>query len=297
MRRSIPMVLTTALAITAWQILAALPAGSAQNPPGCQGNNPALNVSRDKTLVRNGDVLTYRVEVSNVSTPVSSACDISDATVTLTLPAPDGTPTGQRVVLRTGLDLPAESGLQGFDPIPWTVALNPGVVDAVVKAEVAGVLHDTPATDHSASVTKTLGTDVTTPATVLTVTSNITSGQAPLPVVYTYTERNTGDTPIAGVMPVDSGCSPIVFTGGDNNGNSILDKGETWTFTCSRSLTTAGTYTSHVVIKGQDARDGRPVPDEEASATVTVSGPPPPEVLAEVTTPSAQPPAVLPRTL
>ena len=73
MRRSIPMVAATALAITVWQVLAALPAGSAQNPPGCQGNNPALNVSRDRTLVRNGDVLTYRVEVSNVSTPASSA--------------------------------------------------------------------------------------------------------------------------------------------------------------------------------------------------------------------------------
>ncbi|HEY8201918.1 MAG TPA: hypothetical protein VII47_11245 [Actinomycetota bacterium] len=293
MRRSIPVLLM----VTAVLVSTVVPAGSSQNPPGCMGNNPALNVSRDKTLIRNGDVLTYRVEVSNLSTPTSSACDISAATVTLTLPAADGTPTGQQVVLKTGLDLPAETGLTGFPPVPWTVALNPGVVDAVVKAEVAGILHDTPPTDHSASVTKTLGTDVTTPLTTLTVSASVTSGQAPLAVVYTYTERNTGDTPISGLVLTDDVCAPVVYTGGDANVNSVMDKDETWTFTCSTTLSQAGTVTNHVVARGHDVRDGRVVPDELAQAAVEVSSPPtssppPPVVQGQQTQPG-----VLPRTL
>jgi len=67
------------------------------------------------------------------------------------------------------------------------------------------------------------------------VSANVTSGQAPLSVTYTYTERNAGDTPISGLKLVDDICSPVVYTGGDADGNSVLDKGETWTFTCSRS--------------------------------------------------------------
>ena len=46
-------------------------------------------------------------------------------------------------------------------------------------------------------------------------------------------------------------------------------------------------------VQGQDARDGRQVPDEVAQASVQVAPPPPPQVMGEVTTP----PAVLPRTL
>jgi hypothetical protein len=293
MRRWIPLALA---AITAGFIFTALPAGSHQNPAGCLGNNPGLNVSRDKTLVRNGDLLTYRVEVSNVSTPTSSACDITGATVSLTLPAPDGTPTGQKVVLRTGLDLPAETGLTSFDPVPYTVAVNAGVVDAVVKAEVAGALHDTALIDHAASVTKTLGTDVTTPLTTPAVTSSVTNGQLPLSVVYTYTEKNAGDTPIAEVKVTDNLCTPVVYASGDTNSNSVLDVGETWTFTCSRTFNEAGTFTNSVVITGKDVRDKRPVPDELTSVSVTVSAPPPPPpptVLGGET----KPPAQLPRTL
>lgn len=290
MRRSIPVLLMAAVVL----VSTVVPAGSHQNPPGCLGNNPALNVFRDKTLIRNGDVLTYRVEVSNLSTPASSAYDITGATVTLTLPAPDGTPTGQKVVLKTDLDLPAETGLTGFPPVPWTVALNPGVVDAVVKAEVTGVLHDAPTADHMASVTKTLGTDVTTPLTFLSVSPSVTSGQAPLPVVFTYTERNAGDTPISGLTLTDDVCAPVVYTDGDANANSVLDKGETWTFTCSTTLTQAGTVTNHVVARGHDVRDGRVVPDELAEAAVAVSpAPPPPVVQAEQTQPLNE----LPRTL
>jgi uncharacterized repeat protein (TIGR01451 family) len=112
-----------------------------------------------------------------------------------------------------------------------------------------------------------------TVSTELTKTASPTSGPAPLPVTYTYTERNTGTSPISGVSLSDDLCSPVTGpTGGDTNGNGILDPGEAWTFTCSQTFTAAGTYVNNVVATGTSTLDGRPAPEERARAEVTVTG-------------------------
>jgi hypothetical protein len=251
------------------------PAASMQSPAGCLSNDPVLNVTKDRTFVRNGDTITYRVEVHNMTTPNGPACDFSGATVAITVPAPDGTPTGPRTVLAQSLDLPAGTGLTQFKPVTWVVALNPGVEDAVVKAEVAGIIHDAPS-DHSALVVKTLGTTVTNAFTELSVVPNPASGQAPLTVTYTYTEKSTGNAPINGVTLTDDVCANITFGGGDQDSDQVLDVKETWTLTCTTTLTTPGTVTNHAKAVGMNAQDNRPHPEENASATVTVTAPPPP---------------------
>jgi uncharacterized repeat protein (TIGR01451 family) len=115
-----------------------------------------------------------------------------------------------------------------------------------------------------------------TVSTQLTKTASPTSGTAPLSVTYTYTERNTGTSPISGVSLSDDLCSPVTGpTGGDTNGNGILDPGEAWTFTCSKTFTAAGTYVNNVVATGISTVDGQPAPEERASATVVVSPPAP----------------------
>jgi len=43
----------------------AAPAGADQIPPGCDSNSLTLTVTKDRTLVRNGDVSTYTVAVAN----------------------------------------------------------------------------------------------------------------------------------------------------------------------------------------------------------------------------------------
>lgn len=70
--------------------------------------------------------------------------------------------------------------------------------------------------------------------------SSISSGET---VIYTYTVTNTGDYPLQNVTINDDTCSPISTATGDTNTNSILEKEETWIYTCSTQLTQTTTNT------------------------------------------------------
>ena len=74
-----------------------------------------------------------------------NACDITDATVSLTLPAADGSPSGQTVTLAAGVDYPAGTGRRVIGRVPWVVNLNPGVSNAIAQGNADGTLHDAPA--------------------------------------------------------------------------------------------------------------------------------------------------------
>jgi hypothetical protein len=78
----------------------------------------------------------------------------------------------------------------------------------------------------------------------------------------------------------------ITFTGGDTNGNDVLDPGETWTLSCTASFTGAGTFTNTAKGHGIDPvgkdvtacadpnnppADVRCDQDETDSTSVTVS--------------------------
>jgi uncharacterized repeat protein (TIGR01451 family) len=267
-----------------------LPAASHQSPEPCSSNDPGLNISKDRTYIRPGDTVNYRVEVHNLTTPDGPACDITNGTVTVTVPAADGSATGPKTILASDLNLPAGTPLTQLNPVSWKVALNPGVSDAVVQAYLTGVVHDAP-TNHVAAVVKTLGTAITAPWTELTAVANPPSGEAPLKVTFTYTEKNTGNSPINGVVMTDDVCAPVTYVSGDTDTDKVLDVGEAWTFTCTTTLSTPGTVTTHVKAVGNNMQDNRPAPDEHASATVNVNLKSTPEVLGEKI------PRVLPRTL
>ena len=108
-------------------------------------------------------------------------------------------------------------------------------------------------------------------------------------VTFTYSETNDGDSPITNVT-VDSSCSapghstPSYKTGttlnvGDTNNDGKLSPGETWTFTCTKSVTiTSGntvTYTDSSTGHGTDSAggtlDNTTDTDEADSSTVTVT--------------------------
>ena len=85
--------------------------------------------------------------------------------------------------------------------------------------------------------------------TTFTKTASPSSGAAGLTVVYTYTfDNTTGSLPWRVDHPhevytftnnaLTDGCSPVVFSGGDSNGNNIVDIGEVWTWTCSAVVNT-----------------------------------------------------------
>ncbi|MFC8680948.1 LPXTG cell wall anchor domain-containing protein [Microbacterium ureisolvens] len=115
---------------------------------------------------------------------------------------------------------------------------NPPVTadaDAEVDVELPGL-----------SFTKTVDRDLVFPGT----TSN-----------YTFTATNTGtldlrnDTGVAGWV-VDDVCAPVVYAAGDD-GDGLMNPGETWTFTCSHVTTTTTVNTA--VLAAQPVAGGEPV--------------------------------------
>ena len=258
--------------------LAAGPAAAHQSPPGCSSNSLDITPTKEKTLVRPGDTTSYAVATANATG--AAACDFTSGTVTLTLPAADGTPTGSTATLASNANYSAGTPSNVLGTVPWTVAVNPGVEDAVVEARATGILHDAPV-DHEARITKTLGTAVTQPSVTLTQTVTPPSGQSPVTVTNNYTLTNNSSTnaPIANPVVSDENCYPVTYTGGDTNGNSLLDVGETWTYTCGETLRTTGTFRYPATATGTNTVDNLPVPIAPVEGSVTVTAVPRAKVL------------------
>jgi len=158
--RGIARTLIACLAVA----LSPLPAFAHQSPGGCNANRLDLSIIKDKTSVMIGDTITYTVTVTNLDFGSDIACDITNASVDVTLPAPDGTATGTVVNLATGVNYPAGTNTTIVGTAQYVVATDPGIEDMVAQAEISGTLHDAPV-DHSAQIIKTLGTTVVaTPA-------------------------------------------------------------------------------------------------------------------------------------
>ncbi len=88
-------------------------------------------------------------------------------------------------------------------------------------------------------------------------------------VTYTYTVKNTGDTPLLKVAVTDDKCAPVEYTSGDTNSDSKLDITETWIFTCKAILNE--TTKNVATATGEDSL-GQKVEDTD---TVTVIVPKP----------------------
>lgn len=95
--------------------------------------------------------------------------------------------------------------------------------------------------------------------------SNLPAGGGP--VTYTYTVHNHGTVPLSNVTVVDDTCSPITFTGGDSDANNVLNAPETWTYTCTTTVTE--TTTNNAVAGAIYVNTGATTTDS-ARATVHV---------------------------
>ena len=258
--------------------LSAAPAASAhESPPGCTSSGVRFNLSGLDIIQRNGDVVPVTPSIGNFG---PGACDITDATVTLKFPAPDGTLTGgQSVVIGTGLDFPGGADLTTFPEVQHTAAFNDGVFRGPVQLAISGTQHF-PGGDISGDIgSLSRNLVISRPHATLSVSPSPPSGDSPLGVTYTYTALN--DSPLDPAdIPVnahpadisDDSCSPVTFTGGDTNMDTVFTRGETWTWTCSRMFF-GGLFTNHASLVATSNRDGRPWPDTVAQSTVTVNGP------------------------
>jgi hypothetical protein len=141
------------------------------------------------------------------------------------------------------------------------------------------------------------------PSTKLTKSATMTTAvSVTTTATYTYTEENDGNDPLTppggatatgrDSLVTDDTCSSVTYSSGDD-GNFILDPGETWTFTCTKVFTdssTTGTlsatHTNTATGHGLDPKlDNKDVtfcptpdstkicdPDETDSKTITVTG-------------------------
>jgi hypothetical protein len=258
-------------------LAAVSPAAAHQSPPGCAGNGLVAAIAGAGGVHRNGDVISLTPSYGNVGTNV---CDITNATVRVRLPSPDGT-TGQPVIVAQGLDIPAGTPLTALPAVRSAVHFDDGVFRGPAEIDVTATLHDSPA-DSGAAVSRTASVVISRPHVTLAVSPVPASGPAPLAVTSTYLASN--DSPLdpgAGAVPpsvagpriTDDRCGAAVFAGGDADGDALLDRGETWRYTCDTVLG-VGAFAATATLTGTSALDGRPWPSATAAGAVTATAAP-----------------------
>jgi len=108
---------------------------------------------------------------------------------------------------------------------------------------------------------------------------NLPSG--PGSVTYTYTTTNIGEVAMYDVSVEDNKCAPLAFISGDTNDNDLLDVGEAWTHTCTKTV--SETETNSVSVEGFSTNA---VVRDTANATVVVGVPLTPPLIRLVKKPS-----------
>ena len=106
----------------------------------------------------------------------------------------------------------------------------------------------------------------------LTITKSVDQTEISIPVNLTYSIVivNTGNTSLTGVVLTDALTGGANLTGGDNNGNGILDVGETWTYSSTYDVTQAdidaGTTLVNLAVIDTDQTDPQ---QDDATTTIT----------------------------
>jgi hypothetical protein len=248
----------------------------AQDPAGCNANRMTLDIIRDKSLVKNGDVINYYVDIANVG---GSACRVSNVTAWIQFPAPDGTSTGQLQRVVTNLNLNAGDTYPRQGPFQYTVNANPGVARLEARTYVVnGSLHDT-AVLSPFNADKSIGTVIPKPGIEVTKEGSIVNGQAPASVTYTFRVYNRTDPPLTldNVTITDSLCPNTVGPVSGDDGDRRLQPAEVWVYTCTMTHPAAGEYPNTVTACGELILNGGPMPKvcDQANWKVTLTAPPP----------------------
>jgi uncharacterized repeat protein (TIGR01451 family) len=270
-------------------------------PAGCTGGGPDVALTSpvlgEAAPYRIGDRLEFTVTVSN---DAPGACAVSDLSLILQLPARDGGP-GPRFQLAGDSDLPAGvSSVEFQAPVPYEIGFADGVFEGPVSVFWSAMEHSGE-TDEPVEGSLTDRLHITRPTAALTVEPSVKSGRAPLTVTYTYQLTNTSPEPegpwrvhppvLHSPRPQDyhdvirdTNCSPVVYQSGDAydpfpvptlDPRSFADapgEPETWTFTCTKVLTTPGIHSGTVTIDALNYADDRPWPTTPTGTEVKVTG-------------------------
>lgn len=191
--------------------------------------------------------------------------------------APDGTHYAWKINLHSGesnynIDWSFNSD---FEPFTTVNFVTPGD-HSFVTPRTATTLYVRWSSDKNSKTQATANGELCQPppepGIEITKTHNAEGAVDPGTLVtYTYKVKNTGETPLSTVVVNDeiNGSDNIacavnssVYTG--DNGNGILDVGETWTFSCSTTLQVTTVNQACVSAEVGDA------PNVEACATAEV---------------------------
>ncbi|HEX5467488.1 MAG TPA: calcium-binding protein [Gaiellaceae bacterium] len=238
------------------------------SPSGCANDHSLfMDMSGLNEVKRNGDRISVAPTFGNTSV---NACEITNGTVTVAFPNADGT-KGPEVVVATGVNLPVGK-TKTFSAATHTVRFDSGVFRGFVWIELKGVWHFEGHGPDPVSV-GALGRPLVISRPHVTFgVGAVASGSSPFTVTYTYSAENDSPSDPAGEMSnptpgavgvevADDSCSPVTFTGGDTTITvpPDLQKGETWTYECTRPLP-AGSLVDIATFTGGSTRDGRAWP-------------------------------------
>lgn len=173
----------------------------------------------------------------------------------------------ETVTITEGSPDPANWAFQEVKCVDGQGAAVPGVSykDRTVT------LKDVPtATSDAAPITCTFSNTYVPPGIQVVKSADKAEIHAGDTVNYNYTVTNTGISPLSNVTVSDDTCSPVTYTGGDENSDSMLQTGEEWTYECSAKLddTTINTVTA----SGWDPEETKVTDTDQATVTVVKPG-------------------------
>lgn len=192
----------------------------------------AVTKTPSKTTVAVGTPVTYTYKVTNPGVEPLVVVTVTDDKCS--------------PVTRTGGDTDSDGHLDPGEE--WIYTCTTTLTGTTVNT-VSVVAED----DEGTGVleTATARVEVTNPRIAIDKSADPQSASPGQTVTYTYVVTNPGDGPLTDVRVTDDKCSPVSFVGGDADGDTVLDQGETWTYRCAQvvgssgdSLTNIGTVTA-----------------------------------------------------
>jgi len=221
---------------------------------------PAITLTKaangqDAVAILTGEQVTYTYAATNTGDTPLGSVQLLDDTPPCTDPTPDPDPNGNDI-----LDI-GETWTYSCTATPTDSVDNTATITGTPLNPVSPTLEafpGPPVTD-----TDVASVDVQYPDLQLTKSVDQPLVLPGTPVTYTYLASNAGTTDLT--LPAgrpdwitDNQCAPVVLETGDD-GDGLLNPGETWTFSCSTTITENTVNTAQ--IQGQPVVDGSPAGD------------------------------------
>ena len=233
---------------------------------------PAITVEKSgPDTAYEGDTVTYTFTVKNTgNAPFVDYTVVDDI-------AGEGEYVMGDVNNNGNLD-PSETWLFTVDYVIPT----PQVADVVNTVKACGfTIFDTEGSKGTCD-TDTHTLDVLHPS-LSVVKSGPVNAQVGTTGTYTFTVKNTGDTPLAITAVEDDIAGVGTYVSGDMNNNEIMETSETWIFQATYRFTQVGTIKNTVTVCADDDIDAIVCDDDSHETIVYV-----PQVLGETTTPKLE---------